>query len=312
MCENNNRYIIHNPNTTIDQALKRFKKFCGEVVSFGVADGFASISITQGADCAAEHDMGRGWKYHPPYQYLLVLLDGTVQTMVDYFAEGERKATLSYRVVQKMSPEELRNNPAIDDGTDDKIYWVVNCKSGLVCADSKLNVRNGFWTRIVSESLDLAVDKTIELWEEESNKPDSEKWSKVDGVTTHIEPRIIDDTERTLCLMEEENSIKPLDLLFEDFLGKEKIPDLTNRQWHRIYEFLIDNALEAMKIYRIMKKTVPEEIFKKFLGFRKQEDKIKQERIDARCGEKFVEWEEVKNNLHNRRKRRVKFYNSIK
>lgn len=145
-------------NTSPDKALAEWKRFSGAVTCFGEADGFASIHTTE-----YKYDLSGclhlGWQYYnSPEHFLEILEDGTEVDLTDIEA------------ADKFELEEDFSKPLRE-----RIYWIVEAKAGLVCCGSIYQVRHGFWTRIVSENLEKAIKRTIQLWEQEHRKPDSIK-----------------------------------------------------------------------------------------------------------------------------------------
>lgn len=140
-------------DTKIDLALHEWKEFSGAVTAFGDCDGFAKITTVFGGEFSV--DLDEGWFHYPPNHYLL--LDG--EKVIDLWQERQ--------------DEKLGKEIAADDDNDNKVYWIVEARSTLVGLHSKLQVRHGFWTRVISTNLTNALNKTYELWRVEHNLSDA-------------------------------------------------------------------------------------------------------------------------------------------
>lgn len=166
-------YLAEVKYTPIDLIMHTWKEFAGGVVAFGDCDGFAKIYITTDGPNVG---MPEGWFYAPPEHFLLIDDEGSI---VDLWLESKlarEEPVESREERKKKTPEELKEE--LDNDHDDRIFWVVDCKATGVGLHSKHQVRHGFWTRIVSTSLELALNKTYELWKAEHNLSDKEKEKK--------------------------------------------------------------------------------------------------------------------------------------
>lgn len=138
-------FLLSPADNPIDAALAEFKEFSGHVVAFGACDGFCSIDMCDDSDSTAT-GLSDYWREAPNTFYLEVLPNGSVIDLQTYEEE-----------------DELDSGPTI-------MKWVVSAKAGSCSEGCKYDVPNGFSTRIVSQSLNLAIRKTISLWEEETKR----------------------------------------------------------------------------------------------------------------------------------------------
>lgn len=173
--------------TELDHQLQEVLKFAGRVSSFGEADGFFKVQAVQGSSWT--EDLSTGWRHNPPSYFEFVSTGGMVYPVEYIFDELDRDFDEKLALSEAMREADkeagtnhyhdalLRGDPRLISKYDDinLMHWVIESKSTLVSVDSFYQVGHGFHTRVVSPSFDLAFQRTKELWELESKKPDYEQ-----------------------------------------------------------------------------------------------------------------------------------------
>lgn len=302
------------------QILEKYKEFLSTVVSFGQADGFVSINLEEGL-VFTNSSIPSWWRIDPPDHFLLVHTDGhleEIQKALDREDKQDRENQKKIsRLLREKNPdlEEIRR---LDSPATTK-HWVVNCRAGGVCVDSKLQVRHCFWTICVSENLELALQQTVSLWEKESLLPDKQK-NKYR--TSHKKT-----LKLLLAKMHEDYTLNPLvetlaELNTDRILGHK--PSCTGDKFSNLNRFITSiDKVSAWKIFKQVeelesqakeiKKTLgPVLQDKRFKEYYKQEKKLKMERRSKVKSKKYSTLDDLRSYFKLRSKMYKTFLDSLK
>lgn len=305
--KNKPTYILATTDRKIDKAMQKFAEFAAKVSAFGECDGFAEITVSQGPHWEG-CSLSRGWELFPPEHYILINLDGSEVEMIKHLNDLDAERDRRYAAFDKLSPTQLKNaiknqDPLVTDLDlfDDNIYFIVNCHAGGVSMNAAYRVPHGFTTRIVSQSLDLAIEKTFKLWEEEHKKPDSEKYRSL--------PRNYHkDLSYAIEQMHDKNSIEDvLKTLTDSFWGKDTLAAMDSFQAWSIVKFVWELEKDIQKLYKLLKKEFSSTVFKKHYDELENLDKL----FDRKNKGKTVAFERIKDLWAERDKLTKKFYKKI-
>ena len=307
------KYLISNSVGPLDTNLSSLKQFLAKVVSFGNADGFVDIELVQGVTFPNTCSLPEWWRKDPPEHFLFIHLDGKEEKMTSYLDRVDKKDSKRLReYTKKLKDPSFKPTPEnCYNDFDDHIYWVVSCKATLIAQDSELPVRTGFWTKVVSESLDLAAKKTISLWTEESKLPDKIKYKP-------YRYNFKKELEVILSRMHYDYTLRPLvETLYEyddDFLRKRKNLEKFLNSIDKVSAWKIFNHIkETERDIKTIKQYLKDKLLdKRFEDFYKNEQKLKQERRKNRKQSDTIPWEKVRKEISQTSKRYKEFLKSLK
>ena len=308
--------------TQLDKTLQDVMEFAGAVTSFGDADGFFNIEVIPGT-CWSQ-DLDEAWEHMPPEYYEFVSPQGYIYPVEYVFdklnEDNSKKMALSKKMreddkkngTETWSDAVRKNDVRLIDGYDDNnlMHWIITAKAGLVCNDSKYDVRTGFWTRIVSPSFELAFQRTKELWEEEHKRESHEKdWPLVkDDYNAYVITqardeesikRLVKDLEEIGYPEEERFSLKYL-------VDPRKF---TTKQYWKIFDLLEDLKRDVKIVEDKLGNKLKDQ---RFIDYRKAEEDYDQKRDkELKSHGNCIPWEEVEKGMSKRTKLFSEFLKSI-
>jgi hypothetical protein len=226
--------------------LKKWAEFSGKVTSFGENDGFAAIHTACCTESQLPGILESGWVYRPPHKHIRIEDDGSITDIT-------QKAITESELFENMSKEEYKEYLArsYDDPDPEYPIFIVEAKATINSDRCTYDVRTGFWTRVESRSVEAAVNKTIELWEEES-KLSSEQLQILDDA---FEKKHYDEVKYTMASMRNQSSIAPLieTLEFHKEVHEVNLLDsMKPRQLWWIARFIRDLEKDTVKLKRLL------------------------------------------------------------
>lgn len=255
---------LKKPKYLKSNLLDDWEAFAKKVVLFGHCDGFAKL-----VNCSiAEYnvDMSYGWQHQAPDHYLLI------------------KPCMT-EINLKIDRNDAEDNDE-DENYRDNIGWIVDVKAGLVTIDSKLPVRSGFWTRVVSENLEVALNKTYSLWELECKN--------------NSNPPKRNDSKYFLCNLIDETSIYNMLSYYdsERMINKFK-KEFKMKDWFYLWENLKKKEKELNTFKKLIKNHLEDvsNLFDKFIiekqKTRKTRRKSNEKGVDFKSFEKAIKEENL-------------------
>jgi hypothetical protein len=309
------KYRLSDPVGPLDASLIHLKNFLSKVVTFGDADGFVTIELTEGVNFPNTCSLPEWWRKDPPDHFLFIHLDGKEEEMTSYLDRTDKEDSKKQKEFHKKLKDPNFKPTKEDswDSFDNRIYWVISCKATLIAQDSELPVRTGFWTKIVSESLDLAAEKTMSLWLAESKLPDRVKYKK-------YRHNFKKELDVLLSRMHHDYTLNPLVetiMEYEDsFFRKSKNLDKFKATIDKVSAWKIFNQIKhtEREIKTIKNFLVDKLADKRFEDFYKNEQRLKNNRRKNREKENRVgiPWSEVKKEMKETSKRYKEFLKSLK
>jgi hypothetical protein len=290
--------------------LSVWEEFCKNVCTFGECDGFVRVRYEEGKCNTCE--LPTGWQYQPPNVYIIIEQDGSITKMDDYLDQLEKEEDAHHKLFKKTKKKDLKKffETVIEPqylGDRNDCHWAVDCKATYVSADTKLPVRNFFWTIVVSKDLEAAKSKTMEIWNEEAERPDGLKYGNDFG-DPPVDDRKVDDEQYVIELMREDKSFNPLVRHLDCDWNKDAKSKFSKKQWYTIAELLWDMEDDYKDLKKRIKKEIGDPSFKAFYDAMKE---LEDERAESRKGIVSIPFKDVWKHINKIRRVRDDFYKKL-